>query len=163
MYTAQPHFAHYYEYTLAGALVQNYPLVDECYLLNQVDEEHLGSYQERCDLSPTLRPFSEFKDNNDEIEQVMFTLSNETNYEFDNLYEAIDIIPDTQNDFLILDEYLETQGFIEKSWGRGNWDKGPRFIQLEFEKNDLLCTIVKRYYNPNETGLMQVTESIVCQ
>lgn len=59
-YTVQPHYGHYYEYTLDGTLLQHYSLVDECYLLNQVSEKHFASSQEKCASNPTLRPWTTY-------------------------------------------------------------------------------------------------------
>lgn len=59
-YTAQPHYGYYYEYDTNGSQINKYPLIDECYLINQVPEELRERYEEICKTNPILRPFSEF-------------------------------------------------------------------------------------------------------
>jgi hypothetical protein len=85
-------------------------------------------------------------------------------YEFTDLYELTSDIPNDEH--FILKKYLEDKDFVQTNWGRGNWDKGPRIVVLDFEKAGCLCSLIKKYYSDydgkKDQKLYKVTEEIKC-
>jgi len=128
----------------------------------------------RVDLEMDTLPFYHITSNTpqfvkqNQLDSLLTNLSANDNFLFVDLYPVIDTLPPAHEDNFILEERLEELGFeyIENSWGRGNWEKGPRFYSGEFEKGELRCRIYKMYqaYEKGEDGNynMIVYEQIEC-
>ena len=84
-----------------------------------------------------------------QMDSVLKNISEGDNFLFIDLYSVFDTLPEASADSFILAERLEQMDFVHISWGRGNWEKGPRFSHYEYEKDSLLYTIYK-FYQYNE-------------
>lgn len=86
--------------------------------------------------------------------------------EFDGLYPIIDTLPNAFSDTLLTDNYLRKLGFRVISSSHGNWDEGPRFMELDLIKDDCKCTVFKKYYYhdslPDGAYNLRITEKLVC-
>lgn len=87
-------------------------------------------------------------------------------YEFQGIYPILDTLPNANDDYSTIYNYLKEYGFVLNGNGRGNWEKGPRFIMLELKRGDCHCKVYKKYYynekSADGTYNLKVTERIVC-
>lgn len=86
--------------------------------------------------------------------------------EFTGLYPITDTLPLSTRDSILVKSLLEKEGFEIVDWGRGNWEKGPRFIYLKYKKGDCICNVFKKYYfnKKNDDGFynLRISERIIC-
>lgn len=86
--------------------------------------------------------------------------------EFEGLYTTADTLPNALEDTLIVDNYLKTLGFLLTSSGHGNWEAGPRIVELALVKGNCKCKVFKKYYYKDKLSdgkyNLQLTEKLVC-
>lgn len=101
-----------------------------------------------------------------EIEELDIDLCGNIHYEFDNLYDIVDVLPMRINDSTLVKELLLDNGFEIINYGSGNWENGPRFTLLEYQKDSCKCTTLKIYYYNSQIKdslyNMKVVEKIIC-
>lgn len=101
-----------------------------------------------------------------EIEDLNLEFCDNIHIVFDNLYDIVDVLPLRINDSTLVKEILLDNGFKIINYGSGNWEKGPRFTLIEYQKDSCKCSTLKIYYYNSqiEDSLfnMKVEEKIIC-
>ncbi|MGZ5244463.1 MAG: hypothetical protein ACXWDO_08580 [Bacteroidia bacterium] len=84
--------------------------------------------------------------------------------EFPEIYDSLaTVIPDDDNEHLILAEALKKRGFKVINWGRGNYPpRGQRIVMLTLQKEQCYCEVAKIYYYTTSASNFQVAENISC-
>lgn len=82
------------------------------------------------------------------------------------LYPVLDTLPVAVGDTLYLDSFLKQKGFEVVSTVFGNWEKGPRFFEMELAKDSCRCKVYKKYFyhqlRADSSYSLRVTERVVC-
>jgi hypothetical protein len=94
----------------------------------------------------------------DSLKPVLDRICKGISYEFTDLYQDTDSIPEA--DFMEIDNYLKNEGFEVVETGRGNWMKGPRIFSMTLRKDSCYCRIDKLYYSIENSTKLKVTERI---
>jgi hypothetical protein len=94
----------------------------------------------------------------DSLKPVLARICQGISYEFTDLYQDTDSIPEA--DFMEIDNYLKNEGFEVVETGRGNWIKGPRIFSMTLRKDSCYCRIDKLYYSIENSAKLKVTERI---
>lgn len=95
----------------------------------------------------------------DSLKPVLDRICKGISYEFTDLYQDTDSIPEA--DFMEIDNYLKNEGFEVVETGRGNWMKGPRIFSMTLRKDSCYCRIDKLYYSIENSEKLRVTERII--
>jgi len=96
-----------------------------------------------------------------DLKELNFNFCDTFSVEITGLYPILNKLPNAQDDSTISKTLLIEKGFTQTHWGRGIWDKGPRFIYLVYEKDDCCCKVIKKYYRIYRKKL-RVAERIIC-
>ncbi|MCD0468730.1 hypothetical protein [Flavobacterium sp. JAS] len=87
--------------------------------------------------------------------------------ELPNLYDSLPrgIVPEEEDEKLILAQILKRKGFEITNWGRGNHPLGPRIVVFNFKKDHCKCEVQKIYYSTDALPLeiYKITERIKCK
>ncbi len=101
-----------------------------------------------------------------DLDQLTFDFCDTFSIEINGLYPIITTLPTLQEDSTLVKMLLQNNGFSRVDWGAGNWELGPRFIYLKFEKGDCSCRTYKKYYynQKQKDGSydLRVSERIIC-
>lgn len=104
-----------------------------------------------------------------DMDSLVANLSHGDNLLFTDLYPIVEELPPAGDEPFILKERLHVFGFdqVENSEGRGNWERGPRFITGEVQRGNLRCVVKKAYQiyerMPDGNHNMIVYEQIECR
>ncbi len=104
--------------------------------------------------------------NKKDIYNMKLNFCDSFSIEFKGLYPILNELPLAKNEKTILRPLLEKKGFIQVDAGWGNWELGPRFLYLKYNKGNCNCTIVKKYYYNKKAKEgyfdLSVTERLIC-
>ena len=68
------------------------------------------------------------------------------------LSEQVDELPTQAKDKSFLKSLLDQEKWKMLDWGAGNFDKGPRFVNMEFYKNGKYCFMFRKYTYKDKTA-----------
>jgi hypothetical protein len=131
----------------------------------QLHEKSLKKYIVEY-INDTLSPaYGAIQLNGTALDTLLGDIDTVINVEFMDLHSYADSVP--LDDTLIVDDYLEKNGFMLATWGRGNWIMGPRIITYVYKNRQCECQLSKLYYS-NYNGIalndsLKVTEWLKCQ
>jgi len=97
------------------------------------------------------------------VDSLMLDICSTQDAEFIDLYPFLDSIASDKDEKLVLVDSLKSIGFKVTEWGRGNWMKGPRIVNVTMTNQQCECQIDKLYYSINQDGKYKVTERIKCK
>jgi len=101
-----------------------------------------------------------------DLDKLALNFCDSFSLEINGLYPVLDTLPSLMNDSTLIKLLLIKKGFTQIDWGSGNWEKGPRFLYLKFNKGDCTCKTFKKYYYNKKTNDgfydLHVTERIIC-
>jgi len=96
------------------------------------------------------------------LDSLVLDICGSPSYEFEDLHAPRNTFDSGPVEHLKLSELLRSQGFEVTDWGSGNWPGGPHISSRTLENGTCSCQVDKLYYDPNENGLMRITERILC-
>jgi len=101
-----------------------------------------------------------------DLDKISWDFCDTFSIEITGLYPTLITLPNLQDDNTIVKTLLIKHGFTQVDWGTGNWEKGPRFTYLKYEKGDCICKTFKKYYFNNKqldnTYDLRISERIIC-
>jgi hypothetical protein len=82
--------------------------------------------------------------------------------EFNGLYDKVDSLPLLAQDSVYVDNILVENGFTVMNSGGGNWQDGPRFIEIDLVRGNCYCSIYKKYYAAADGLSLTISERLIC-
>lgn len=100
------------------------------------------------------------------IDSLDLNLCDKISIELIGLYKITDTLESNKNESTLSGKYLESEGFVNTTAGIGNWDKGPRMLNVKYERDSCFCNVYKKYYYNEMTSdgsyNLRITERIIC-
>lgn len=100
------------------------------------------------------------------IDSLDLNLCDKISIELTGLYKITDTLESNKNESTLSGKYLESEGFVNTTAGIGNWDKGPRMLNVKYERDSCFCNVYKKYYYNEMTSdgsyNLRITERIIC-
>ncbi len=96
------------------------------------------------------------------LDSLILDICGSPSFEFEDLHAPRNTFDSGPVEHLKLSELLRSQGFEVTDWGSGNWPGGPHISSRTLENGTCSCQVDKLYYDPDENGLMRITERILC-
>ena len=96
----------------------------------------------------------------DAFNELNLSYCDSFNIEIIRLYEPAEL----HSDFLKLDDDVKRKGFEQVYGGRGNWQNGYRFVEIQLQKDDCKCHIFKKFWDFEvvQDSSLITTEQIIC-
>jgi hypothetical protein len=85
-------------------------------------------------------------------------------YEITDLYPDSDTLYSATEERLRLDDTMKKHGFTAEAQGWGNWQNGPRMVNMRLESPRCTCLLTKLYYSngASKKHSLSTTEKIAC-
>lgn len=87
-------------------------------------------------------------------------------YDYTGLYPIIDSLPTITEDSIYIDTLLKERGMKVIDYGWGNWQLGPRMINMKLALGACTCNVTKAYFLnerlPDSSWNARITERVIC-